>query len=65
MIKYPLFVDNTAKDKLLTWLHVDICICMYPWGVAALELDSHSDHNKGSDHAPCACPKTHPIDHRS
>ncbi len=35
------------------------------WGVAVLELDSHPDHNKGPDHAPCACPMIHPIDHRS
>ncbi len=32
-------------------------------GVAALEHDSHPD-NKGPAHAPGACPKTHPIDHR-
>ncbi len=33
------------------------------WGVAVLELNSNPDHNKGPDHAACACPKTHPIDH--
>ncbi len=33
-----------------------ICICMNLWGIAVLELDSHPDHNKGPDHAPCACP---------
>ncbi len=26
------------------------------WGVAIIELDSHPDHNKGPDHAPCAGP---------
>ncbi len=36
--------------------------CMNLWGVAVLELDSHPDHNKGPDHAPCDCPKTHPKD---
>ena len=35
------------------------------WVVAVLVLDSNPDHNKGPDHAPCACPKTHPKDHRS
>ena len=35
------------------------------WGFAVLELDSYPDHNKGPDHAPCACPETHPIDSRS
>ncbi len=33
------------------------------WGVESLDLDIHSDHNKGTEHAPCACPNTHPIDH--
>ncbi len=28
-------------------------------GVVVLELDSHPGHNKGSDRAYCACPKTH------
>ncbi len=37
---------------------------MNQWGVAVLELDSHPDQNMGPDHAPCACPKTHPIDQR-
>ncbi len=32
-------------------------------GVVVLELESHPDHNKGLDHAPCAWSKTHPIDH--
>ncbi len=32
------------------------------WGIAVLGLDSHPDHNKGPGYAPCACPKTHPID---
>ncbi len=27
---------------------------MNVWGVAVLEHDSYSDHNKGPDHAPCA-----------
>ena len=26
------------------------------------ELDSHSDHNMGPNHAPCACAKTNPKD---
>ncbi len=26
------------------------------WSVEVLELDCHPDHNKGPDHAPCACP---------
>ncbi len=39
-----------------------ICICMNLWGIAVFELDSHPEHCKGPDHAPCACPKTHPID---
>ncbi len=26
------------------------------WGVAELELDSHPEHNKGTDHSPCPCP---------
>ncbi len=30
---------------------------MYLWGVAVLELDSHTEHSKGPP--PCACPKTH------
>ncbi len=29
------------------------------WGVAVLKVDSHPDHNKGPDHAPCVCPKIH------
>ncbi len=33
--------------------------------VAVIELDSHPDHKKGPDQAPCACLKTHPLDHRS
>ncbi len=33
------------------------------WGVAVLELDSHPGNNKGPDHAPCAGPYTHPLDH--
>ena len=41
----------------------DMCVCMNLLGAAVLEFDSHPDHNKGADHAPCACPKTHPIDH--
>ena len=36
---------------------------MNTWGVAVLELGSHPDHNKGPNHAHCACPMTHPIDH--
>ncbi len=32
--------------------------CMYLLGVVVLELDSHSDHNKGPDLAPCADPKS-------
>ena len=28
-------------------------------GVVVLELESHPGHNKGSDHAFCACPKTY------
>ncbi len=39
-----------------------VCICMNIWVVAVLELVSHPDHNKGPRHAPCACPKTYPID---
>ncbi len=35
------------------------------WVVVVLESDSHPDHNKGPVHAPCTCPKTHPMDHRS
>ncbi len=38
---------------------------MYLWRVVVLELDSHPDQNKGPGHAPCACLKTHSIDHRS
>ncbi len=34
-------------------------------GCAAIELDSPPGRNKGPDRAPCACPKTHPIDHIS
>ena len=26
------------------------------WGVAVLEHDSHPNHNKRPDHAPCTCP---------
>ncbi len=40
-----------------------ICSCMNLWGVAVLELDSHLDHNKGLDHAHCACPKTNDSSH--
>ncbi len=29
------------------------------WGVAILELDCNPDHYKGTNHAPCDCPKTH------
>ncbi len=47
-------------------LHNDKSMCdmifMNLCGVAVLELDSHADHIKGPDHAPCACPKNHPID---
>ncbi len=32
---------------------------MYLWGVAVLELDSHPEHNKGPDYAPCSCPTVH------
>ncbi len=31
------------------------------WGVAVPELVSNPDHNKGQNHAPCACPKTYVI----
>ncbi len=24
------------------------------WDVAVIEIDSYPDHNKGTDHAPCA-----------
>ncbi len=37
-------------------------VCIYLWGVWVLELESYTDHNKGSDHSPCSFPKTHPID---
>ena len=40
-----------------------LCICMNLYSVAVLWLDSHPDNNKGPDHEPCACPKTHTIDH--
>ncbi len=30
---------------------------------AVLWLDSHTDHNKEPEYAPCASPKDHPIDH--
>ncbi len=39
--------------------------CMNLCGVAVFELDSYPNRNKGPDYAPYACPKTHPIDHRS
>ena len=42
---------------------LDVRCYMNLWGVAVLELDSHSDPKKGPDHAPYACPKTYPIDH--
>ncbi len=35
------------------------------WGVAVLELVSILTTTRNSDHSPCACLKTHPIDHRS
>ena len=31
------------------FLEVLYCNCMHLWGVAVLELDSYSDHNKGLD----------------
>ena len=41
---------------------LDVRCYMNLWGVAV--LDSYPDHNKGTDHALCACPKTHPL-HRA
>ena len=41
---------------------LDVICFMNLWGFAVLELDSHPDHNKGPDQAPCACPETNPID---
>ena len=32
----------------MTYVNV-ICICMYLWGVAVLQLDRHPDNNKGPD----------------
>ena len=31
------------------------------WVVAVIELDTHSDHNRRPNYAPCAGPLTHPI----
>ena len=39
-------------------------VFMIIWGVVVLELDSHPDHNKGTDPRNLtAGPKTHPVDH--
>ena len=51
---------NIALEKFLKICV--ICICMNLWGVAVYELDSLPDHNKGLDHAPCACLKSPHID---
>ncbi len=42
-----------------------VCISMNVWVVAVLELNRNPGHNKGLEHTPCICPKTHPIYHRS
>ena len=64
---------NPVTGKIIiSMIQVQLFICiemlefryyMNLWGVAVLELNSHPDHNKGPDHAPCAGPKTHLIDH--
>ena len=35
---------------------LDVWCYMSLWNVTVLELDSQPDHNKGPDHAHCACP---------
>ena len=55
-----------GKTNLNRFIHKNIIflICdLNLWLVVILELGSHPDHNKGPDDAPCACPKTYPIDH--
>ncbi len=48
------FYIKTTKLILIVMLSLlqDI-MYMNLWGVAVHELDSHPDHNKGPDHAPC------------
>ena len=52
MTNYIKAKSNNKKQKK----YVYVCICMNLLGVAVPELDSHPDHNKGPDHAPCAGP---------
>ncbi len=54
-----------GSDTIRKNVDVDMYLCMNLRGVAVLELDSHPDQDKRPEHAPCACPMTQPIDHRS
>ncbi len=46
-----------AYDILNKKGHLEIVRCyMNLWGVVVPELVSHTDRNKGPDHAHCACP---------
>ena len=39
------------KDVVISYMNL--------WGVAVLELDSHPDHNKGTDSRTLLSPKAH------
>ena len=51
LIETPKYLDLCMINMYSKIL--DMCD-MNLWGVVVLELDCHPDHNKGTDHAPCA-----------